>query len=90
MKIEHIALYVNDLEVLSGPRTTGDGYYESCVLAVEGNQIEITVYHKRAEPAVKTRKSLLFLLWIYQPGSTTMPAAASEMMRYIFSGPNIA
>ena len=94
MKIEHIALYVNDLEaakdffvryfdavpnagyhnprtdfrsyfltfadgarlelmkarlkadgceVLSGPRTTGDGYYESCVLAVEGNQIEITV-----------------------------------------------
>ena len=43
MKIEHTALYVNDLEVLSGPRTTGDGYYESCVLAVEGNQIEITV-----------------------------------------------
>ena len=43
MKIEHIALYVNYLEVLSGPRTTGDGYYESCVLAVEGNQIEITV-----------------------------------------------
>ena len=43
MKIEHIALYGNDLEVLSGPRTTGDGYYESCVLAVEGNQIEITV-----------------------------------------------
>lgn len=43
MKIEHIALYVNDLEVLSGPRTTGDGYYKSCVLAVEGNQIEITV-----------------------------------------------
>lgn len=43
MKIEHIDLYVNDLEVLSGPRTTGDGYYESCVLAVEGNQIEITV-----------------------------------------------
>ena len=43
MKIEHIALYVNDFEVLSGPRTTGDGYYESCVLAVEGNQIEITV-----------------------------------------------
>ena len=43
MKIEHIALYVNDIEALSGPRTTGDGYYESCVLAVEGNQIEITV-----------------------------------------------
>ncbi len=30
-------------EVLSGPRTTGDGYYESCVLGAEGNQIEITV-----------------------------------------------
>lgn len=92
MKIEHIALYVNDLEaakdffvryfdavpnagyhnprtdfrsyfltfadgarleLMNKPgmsdepkpaaRTTGDGYYESCVLAVEGNQIEITV-----------------------------------------------
>ena len=30
-------------EVVSGPRTTGDGYYESCVVAIEGNQIEITV-----------------------------------------------
>ena len=29
--------------VLSGPRTTGDGYYESCVLGFEENQIEITV-----------------------------------------------
>ena len=29
-------------EVVSGPRTTGDGYYESCVVALEGNQIEIT------------------------------------------------
>lgn len=29
--------------VISGPRTTGDGYYESCVLDLEGNQIEITV-----------------------------------------------
>lgn len=29
-------------EVISGPRTTGDGYYESCVLDPEGNQIEIT------------------------------------------------
>ena len=28
--------------VISGPRTTGDGYYESCVLDPEGNQIEIT------------------------------------------------
>ncbi len=30
-------------EILSGPRTTGDGYYESCFLDFEGNQIEITV-----------------------------------------------
>ena len=30
-------------EVVSGPRTTGDGYYESCIVAIEGNQIEITV-----------------------------------------------
>ena len=78
MRIEHIALYVNDLEgarrffvkyfgatsndgyhnpqtdfrsylkadgyeVISGPRTTGDGYYESCIIVLEGNQIEITV-----------------------------------------------
>ena len=28
--------------VVSGPRTTGDGYYESCIVAIEGNQIEIT------------------------------------------------
>lgn len=30
-------------QVISGPRTTGDGYYESCILDLEGNQIEITV-----------------------------------------------
>ena len=30
-------------EVLSGPRTTGDGYYESCIVGIEGNLIEITV-----------------------------------------------
>ena len=29
-------------EVISGPRTTGDGYYESCIVDIEGNQIEIT------------------------------------------------
>lgn len=29
--------------VLSGPRTTGDGYYESCIQAFEGNQIELTI-----------------------------------------------
>ena len=30
-------------QVVSGPRTTGDGYYESCVVAIENNQIEITI-----------------------------------------------
>lgn len=30
-------------EIISTPRTTGDGYYESCVVGIEGNQIEITV-----------------------------------------------
>ena len=29
-------------EVVSGPRYTGDGYYESCIAAIEGNLIEIT------------------------------------------------
>lgn len=58
MKIEHIAFSIGSKEkvdvltamlkadgykVVSGPRTTGDGYYESCIVAIEGNQIEITV-----------------------------------------------
>lgn len=58
MKIEHIAFSVGSKEkidalterlkndgfkVISGPRTTGDGYYESCILGIENNQIEITV-----------------------------------------------
>lgn len=30
-------------KVVNGPRTTGDGYYESCVVGIEGNQVEITV-----------------------------------------------
>lgn len=30
-------------EVVSEPRTTGDGYYESCIIGLEGNQIEITI-----------------------------------------------
>ena len=36
-------LKTDGYEVVSGPRTTGDGYYESCIIAIEGNQIEITV-----------------------------------------------
>lgn len=30
-------------EVMSGPRVTGDGYYESCVVAIENMLIELTV-----------------------------------------------
>lgn len=30
-------------EVVGGPRVTGDGYFESCIAALEGNLIEITV-----------------------------------------------
>jgi lactoylglutathione lyase len=29
--------------VVDGPRHTGDGYYESCVLDPDGNRVEITV-----------------------------------------------
>ncbi len=36
------ALRAGGFQVLSGPRTTGDGYYESCIVDIEGNQIEIT------------------------------------------------
>lgn len=58
MRAEHIAFSVGSVEkvdeltqilkndgyeVFSGPRTTGDGYYESCIVGFEGNQIEITV-----------------------------------------------
>ncbi len=36
-------LKADGYEVVSGPRTTGDGYYESCIVGIEGNQIEVTV-----------------------------------------------
>ena len=36
-------LKADGYEVISGPRITGDGYYESCIVAVEDNQIEITI-----------------------------------------------
>lgn len=29
--------------VFSKPRTTGDGYYESCIVGIESNMIELTV-----------------------------------------------
>ena len=44
-KVDEITaeLKSDGFEVVSGPRTTGDGYYESCVVVFEGNQIELTV-----------------------------------------------
>jgi lactoylglutathione lyase len=44
-KVDHLTRQFREdgFEVLSGPRTTGDGYYESCIVGIEGNQIEITV-----------------------------------------------
>lgn len=35
-------LRLDGYQVISGPRVTGDGYYESCILDGEDNQIEIT------------------------------------------------
>ena len=36
-------LKMDGYDVVSGPRVTGDGYYESCIVGIEGNQIELTV-----------------------------------------------
>lgn len=43
--VDHITaqLKADGYETVSGPRTTGDGYYESCIIGIEGNQIEITI-----------------------------------------------
>ena len=43
-KVDSLTAELKDVgfEVVSGPRTTGDGYYESCIVVIEGNQIEIT------------------------------------------------
>ena len=30
-------------QVVDGPRRTGDGYYESCVVDPDGNRVEITI-----------------------------------------------
>lgn len=49
MRIEHIAMYVNDLEktreffIKYLNAVSNDGYYESRVVGVEGNLIELTV-----------------------------------------------
>ncbi len=37
----------NGFVVLNGPRTTGDGYYESSVLGPENNVLELTVSIKK-------------------------------------------
>ena len=44
-KVDSLTKVLNDdgFEVLSGPRTTGDGYYESCIVGLEKILIEITV-----------------------------------------------
>lgn len=36
-------LAADGYQITSGPRVTGDGYYESCILAFDGNLIELTV-----------------------------------------------
>lgn len=43
--VDSLTKKLNDAgyEVISGPRTTGDGYYESCIVAIEENLIELTV-----------------------------------------------
>ncbi len=43
--VEELTARLNNdgYEVVSGPRVTGDGYYESCVRGYEGILIEITV-----------------------------------------------
>ena len=35
-------LKADGYEVVSGPRVTGDGYYESCIVGPEGNLVELT------------------------------------------------
>ena len=44
-KVDSLTKVLQDdgYEVLSGPRTTGDGYYESCIMGPEKILIEITV-----------------------------------------------
>ena len=43
---EFTARLKNDgYKILSGPRTTGDGYYESCVLGPENNILELVAWN---------------------------------------------
>lgn len=36
-----VRLQNDGYSVISGPRITGDGYYESCIIGIEGNLIEL-------------------------------------------------
>ena len=44
-KVDSLTKLLNEdgYQVLSGPRTTGDGYYESCIVGPENILIEITI-----------------------------------------------
>ena len=44
-RVDELTKQIKDdgYEIISGPRTTGDGYSESCIIGMEGNQIEITI-----------------------------------------------
>ena len=44
-KVDSLTEVLNEdgYQVLSGPRTTGDGYYESCIVGPENILIEITI-----------------------------------------------
>lgn len=36
-------LKTDGYSIVSGPRITGDGYYESCIIGIENNRIELTI-----------------------------------------------
>jgi lactoylglutathione lyase len=44
-KVEELTnrLRIDNFEIVSEPRKTGDGYYESAVLDPDGNKVEITI-----------------------------------------------
>jgi lactoylglutathione lyase len=43
MRIDHLALWTRDRDSAeSGPRVTGDGYYEAVVRDPDGNAVEVT------------------------------------------------
>ena len=43
--VDHMTaeLKADGYKIISEPRTTGDGYYESCIVDLEGNEIELTI-----------------------------------------------